>query len=99
MAQDPIRDHSSATSGHQGRNPGLVRIRTSSIPDRGRQVTIKAGRSRVEHHVPPAGEKFAFDVRVYEHEITVYVSSTGRSVRVWIDHDEIPVPKKPRSHS
>lgn len=58
-----------------------------------RQINVRAGRNRVERIVPPAGEAFGFDRTVWDHEVNVYVSPTGRSVRVWIDGAEVPVPR------
>jgi len=43
-----------------------------------------------ERVVPPAGEDHAFDVQHFRRSIEVYVSPTGRSVRVWVDGVEIP---------
>lgn len=54
-----------------------------------RQITVRAGRCRIERIVPPAGEAFAFDLPLWDHEITVSVSPSARSVRVWLDGDEV----------
>jgi hypothetical protein len=52
------------------------------------QVTVHAGRHHTEHVVPCAGEEYAFDREWSDHTITISVSPTGRSVRVWIDGEE-----------
>ena len=57
-----------------------------------RSLIIRAGRRKVRHVVPPAGDDYAFDVQEWEREVTVYVSPTGRSVRVWVDGKEAPAP-------
>lgn len=54
-----------------------------------RQITVRAGRCRTERVVPPAGEEHAFDREIWDREVAVYVSATGRSVRVWIDGVEV----------
>lgn len=53
------------------------------------QVTVQAGRKRVERIVPPAGEQYAFDVDIWPRTVNVYVSPTGRSVRVFVDGVEV----------
>lgn len=55
------------------------------------QVTVRAGDRGTEHIVPPAGEDFAYDRQRWSREVAVYVSPTGRSVRVFVDGMEIPV--------
>lgn len=59
-------------------------------------VEIQAGISETVRVVPPAGEEHAYDRVDWPHRVTVYVSPTGRSVRIWIDGDEIEVPKRRR---
>ena len=44
---------------------------------------------RVERIVPPAGERYAFDRIHYERRVQVSISPTGRSVRVWVDGNEV----------
>lgn len=39
--------------------------------------------------VPPAGDEYAFDVQHYRRKVEIYVSPTGRSVRVWVDGEEV----------
>lgn len=56
----------------------------------GTMVVVKAGNRGVEHVVPPAGDEFAFDRQFWAREVEVYVSPTGRSVRVYVDGVEIP---------
>ncbi len=56
------------------------------------QVTVKAGVPKRRRIVPPAGPEHAFDVEDWPRRVTVYVSPTGRSVRVWVDGVEIPKP-------
>lgn len=53
-------------------------------------VIVEAGYQGTEHIVPPAGEQYAFDREKYKRRIEVYVSPTGRSVRVWVDGKEVP---------
>lgn len=50
---------------------------------------IKAVPTFVEHIVPPAGDEYAFDVQHYKRHVEVYVSPTGRSVRVFVDGQEV----------
>lgn len=45
-------------------------------------VRISADLIDTEHVVPPAGEKYAFDRRIYRHNIEVTISPTGRSVQI-----------------
>jgi hypothetical protein len=52
-------------------------------------LQISAGRRGLEHVVPPAGEELAFDVALWARSVNVYVSRTGRSVRVFVDGEEI----------
>lgn len=52
-------------------------------------VTINAGHRGTERVVPPAGEAWAFERDVWDREVGVYVSPTGRSVRVFVDGVEI----------
>lgn len=54
------------------------------------QMYIKAGFRGIERIVPPAGEEYAFNIERWARRITVHVSPTGRSVRVWVDGKEIP---------
>lgn len=60
--------------------------------DGARSLIVRAGRRKVRHVVPPAGDDYAFDVQEWEREVTVYVSPTGRSVRVWVDGKEVAGP-------
>lgn len=52
-------------------------------------VVVKAGFRGVERIVPPAGEKYAFDVDKWARRVEVYVSPAGRSVRVYVDGEEV----------
>ena len=52
-------------------------------------LKIGAQPTFVERIVPPAGEAHAFDVQHYRRNVEVYVSPTGRSVRVWVDGVEV----------
>jgi hypothetical protein len=54
------------------------------------QVDIRAGFRGTERVVPPAGEDHAYDRDLWERHVQVYVSPTGRSVRVFVDGQEIP---------
>lgn len=60
-------------------------VRRTRLEGGGVQITVSGGRKTVERIVPPAGERYAFDVDHWSHAVTVYVSPTGRSVRLWID--------------
>jgi len=61
-----------------------------TLGDTGRQaLKVWAGRRGVKHIVPPAGEDHAFDVDQWAREVEIYVSPTGRSVRVWVDGNEV----------
>jgi hypothetical protein len=52
-------------------------------------VTVRAGFRGMERVVPPAGEMHAFEQDLWERDVQVYVSRTGRSVRVWVDGNEV----------
>lgn len=60
------------------------------------EVDVSAGIPETVRVVPPAGEEHAYDRTDWPHRVTVYVSPTGRSVRIWIDGDEIELPKRRR---
>jgi len=61
-----------------------------TLSDTGRRaLKVRAGHRGVKHVVPPAGEDYAFDVDQWAREVEIYVSPTGRSVRVWVDGDEV----------
>lgn len=65
-------------------------IDVSSAELNGRtSVTVRAGLFGVERIVPPAGEAYAFEVPQYRHTFQIYSSATGRSVRLWIDGEEV----------
>lgn len=55
-------------------------------------LIVSAGDRGVEHVVPPAGDAYAFDRRLWARRVEVTVSPTGRSVRVFVDGDEVPAP-------
>lgn len=55
-------------------------------------VVVNAGTPSVERVVPNLGESYAFDRVVWPRRVTVTVSPTGRSVRVWIDGVEVLQP-------
>ena len=69
-----------------------IATRYASLEGRGDQITISAGYRGTERVVPPAGERYAFDRALWAHEVTVYVSSRGRSVRLFIDGVEASWP-------
>lgn len=52
-------------------------------------IIVEAGRRGVEHIVPPAGEKYAFDRQLWRRRVDVFISKTGRSVRVFVDGEEV----------
>ena len=53
------------------------------------EVIVKTGKMKVEHVIPPAGERFAFDREDWPHRVVVSVSPTGRSVHIWKDGEKI----------
>lgn len=73
--------------------PSPFRIHESFYPGRGMSdytvLHVDAVPTFVERIVPPAGEAYAFDVQHYRRRIEVHVSPTGRSVRVWVDGEEV----------
>lgn len=52
-------------------------------------VKVGAGKCTTERIVPPAGERHAFYVDRWSCNVEVCVSPTGRSVRVFVDGDEV----------
>lgn len=52
-------------------------------------VKVRCGKKRVERIVPPAGERYAFNRDQWDHEVEVYVSPKGKSVRVYVDGVEV----------
>lgn len=52
-------------------------------------LVVEAGLVTVEHAEPPAGPKYAFDRERWTRRVEVYVSPTGRSVRVFVDGKEV----------
>lgn len=65
-----------------------VNIRTAEYDGR-TSVRVDAGHRGWERIVPPAGEEYAFDVQQWARSVEVYVSPTGRSVRIWVDGKEV----------
>lgn len=59
----------------------------------GEQATVRAGFRGAERIVPPAGDDYAFNRDIWMHEVSVYVSPGGRSVRLFIDGNEIEWPQ------
>lgn len=55
-------------------------------------MTIRAGNRGRKRVVPPAGEKYAFTVDQWARRVEIYVSPTGRSVRVWVNGTEVKTP-------
>lgn len=53
-------------------------------------VKVLAGNRGKERVVPPAGVRHAFERQRWARSVEVYVSPTGRSVRVFVDGVEIP---------
>lgn len=60
-------------------------------PGRGKYavLNVRAGNRGTERVVPPAGEDYAFDRQLWARRVQVSVSPSGRSVRVWVDGQEI----------
>lgn len=54
-----------------------------------RTLDVKAGRRGIERVVPPAGEAYAFDRLLWARHVQVTVSPSGRSVRVYVDGQEV----------
>jgi hypothetical protein len=52
-------------------------------------LNIGAGHRGTKRIVPPAGEDYAFDVPKWARQVEVVVSPTGRSVRVFVDGQEV----------
>ena len=78
----PLAEYSAAVMGqNMGRHAGYVWLR------------INAGPRPPTHHVPPAGDEYAYDRAEWARRIEVSVSPTGRSARVWVDGVEIPIRK------
>lgn len=59
------------------------------VDDGGEVLIVRAGKCTTERVVPPAGENHAFDVERWTRRVEVYVSPTGRSVRVFVDGTEV----------
>lgn len=69
-----------------------LNVRHFSFTHRGglyRCVKVDAGHLGTKRVVPPAGEDYAFDVDLWRRSVEVYVSPTGRSVRVYVDGEEV----------
>jgi hypothetical protein len=64
----------------------------SGIPGRGVACHVDAGDRGTERIVPPAGETYAFTRKRWARRVEVYVSPTGRSVRVYVDGREVKKP-------
>lgn len=57
-------------------------------------VEVSAGYRRTRRVVPPAGKQHAFTVEEFARRVSVSVSPSGRSVRVFVDGHEVKLPKK-----
>lgn len=70
-----------------------VRVLTYNIDQREKQprktVIVEAGNLGVECVTPPAGPVHAFNRQRWQRRVEVYISPTGRSVRVWVDGKEV----------
>ena len=53
------------------------------------EVEVRAGKHETVHVVPPAGEQYAYDREDWSERITVTISPTGRSVRVYRNGREL----------
>jgi hypothetical protein len=72
-----------------------IAVRRLVVPNRGpddlyRVLQVDAGARGSRRVVPPAGEAHAFDVALWARRVSVSVSPSGRSVRVFVDGVEIP---------
>lgn len=63
-------------------------VRVATWDDRA-CVIVEAGNRGTERIVPPAGERHAFTRQKWARRVEVYVSPTGRSVRVHVDGEEV----------
>jgi hypothetical protein len=52
---------------------------------------VRAGRRGSTRVVPPGGEDYAYNRPEWARTVGVYVSPTGRSVRVYVDGHEVPL--------
>lgn len=52
-------------------------------------VILQAGWKGTETIVPPAGPEYSFEVDLWARRVEVSISPTGRSVRVWVDGNEV----------
>jgi hypothetical protein len=73
-----------------GRRQVGWRAHLIGLPDDRDVIVVEAGVRTTERVVPPAGEAYAFDRHIWTRRVEVYVSATGRSVRVWVDGQEVP---------
>lgn len=53
------------------------------------EVEIVGGKRQTIHVVPPAGEKYAYDREDWSERITVTISPTGRSIRIYRNGQEL----------
>lgn len=63
-------------------------VRHLTFP-KGSCVKVDAGFRGHERVVPPAGEEYAFHRSTWARRVEVYVSPAGRSVRVFVDGEEV----------
>ena len=52
-------------------------------------LNVRACNRGEKRIVPPAGEDYAFEVTDWAKRVEISVSPAGRSVRVWIDGEEV----------
>lgn len=72
---------------HPNRNP--FHVRHLLLPDNRQVLQVDCVPTTTTRIVPPAGDEYAFDVQHYRRQVEVYVSPSGRSVRVWVDGEEV----------
>lgn len=52
-------------------------------------MTIDVVPTFVERIVPPAGDEYAFDIQHHRRRVDICVSPSGRSVRIFVDGNEV----------
>jgi hypothetical protein len=94
---DPTPDHSEtfikATADERARRKfDQVGLITTPIGD---VLIVRAGYRGRRHIVPPAGPDHAFEADAWQREVQISVSPMGRSVRVFVDGQEVPHAPRP----
>ena len=77
---------------------GQADVRRMTFPGRRGSyevVKVGAGVPKVHRVVPPAGDNCAFDVTTWTTNVEIYVSPTGRSVRIYVNGEAIKIDRHP----